>query len=185
MSEADASRAAIFGNRVITATAALYFYDKLLVCRQEADLIWRRERCGLVVCCSSHSYPSAQRFIVLIANVVSLACYIPNSVYANKSQVSMVAIVLTTVSLSRLLLNLRGLAYGSDVLSAAEGSASRSRLSSLDFSHFAGSLGSAVADGSSGMDQEDMGTDDALGEGNATTIDSTAAPDIELVRWAP
>ena len=157
-----------------------------------------------------------------MANIVALACYIPNvsnvvsiiftarltvdwqSAYANECQATMVAIVyvfvasarlprlprssndhyshsLTTISLSRILLNLRGLAYRSDeVVSATEGSASRSPLSTLDFSQFVGSLGNAVDDNISDFEKEDIDIEDVRRTDNATAADSMAVADIEL-----
>lgn len=82
---------------------------------------------------------------------------------------------LTTVSLSRLLLNLRGLACASDVLSAEGPTSPGSHSSTLDFSQFVGTLGNVVDDGISGLDEEDMKTDDAVYAGN-----TTPATDIEL-----
>lgn len=86
---------------------------------------------------------------------------------------------LTTVSLSRFLLNLRGVAYKSDMMSATERSTSRSHMSSLHFSRFVGSLGNAVGDDVLEWNEEDTDAN-VLNTDSANITSSIPAADIEL-----
>lgn len=85
---------------------------------------------------------------------------------------------LTTVSLSRLLLNLRGIAYRSNVISTtgANGSNTGSHMSSLDFSRFVGPLGNAVGNDVAGLDEEEADKTTLLTNGRA----DTASTEMEL-----
>lgn len=86
---------------------------------------------------------------------------------------------LTTISLSRLLLNLRDVAYRSDIVPATEGSPSGTHVSSIKFSRFVGPLGNAVGHEIQGGDEENSDEEVYLTE-DAITAGSTAPADIEL-----
>ena len=82
---------------------------------------------------------------------------------------------------SRFLLNLREVAYGSNVLSGSVPSASGEIESrSLSFSRMVGSLGNAVGDSLSGLADEEDIDEDALGIEDDCTAGGTAPMDIEL-----
>ena len=87
---------------------------------------------------------------------------------------------MTTVSLSRFLLNLRGIAYRSDILSSTEISSPASHAHSLDFARFVGSLGNTVGDGISGFKGKGR-VDEALEIENSYTIDSIPTRGIDPV----
>lgn len=83
---------------------------------------------------------------------------------------------LTTVSLSRFLLNMRGVAYRSETLSFTANSSSESHAPSLYFAQFVSSLGNATSNRTLDFDEEDqdvepLSTDDAYTTSHAAAVD--------------
>ena len=81
--------------------------------------------------------------------------------------------------LSRFLLDLKEVAYGSNVLSAPN-SSGEIESQSLSFLRMVGSLGNSVGDSLSGLSDEEDIDDDALGIEDDCTAGGTAPMDIEL-----
>lgn len=87
---------------------------------------------------------------------------------------------LTTVSLSRFLLNMRGVAYRSaETLSFTASSSSESHAPSLYFAQFVSSLGNATSNGTLDVDEEDQDVE-PLSTENAYTTSNAAAANIAL-----
>ncbi|KAH9840195.1 uncharacterized protein C8Q71DRAFT_746245 [Rhodofomes roseus] len=80
---------------------------------------------------------------LLVANVVVLTSYIQNVSFSDDSEVAVLVLVLTTILLSRLFLNLREAALGSETASLSQDT----RMSDARFSRVLGPLGNSLDDG--------------------------------------
>ncbi|KAH9916647.1 uncharacterized protein B0H18DRAFT_1124132 [Fomitopsis serialis] len=120
---------------------------------------------------------------LLVANIIVLTSYIQSISFSDDSEVAVLVLVLTTILLSRLFLNLREVALGSETVTLETQDTERS---DLRFSRYIGPLGNSLDDGltfaADGSDSYTFDHDDgtSYGDHSAELIVDGANSDIEL-----
>ncbi|KAH9907695.1 uncharacterized protein B0H18DRAFT_1076939 [Fomitopsis serialis] len=120
---------------------------------------------------------------LLVANIIVLTSYIQSISFSDDSEVAVLVLVLTTILLSRLFLNLREVALGSETMSLETQDTERS---DLRFSRYIGPLGNSLDDGltfaTDGSDSDTFDRDDgtSYGDDSAELVVGGTNSDIEL-----